>query len=278
MRAAFFLCCLPLVAQPYPPPGALVDLGTYRVHLYCTGAGSPAVIVTGAGYSFDWALVQPEVAKFTRICTYDPAGFAWSDAGPGPECGNRVADLHLLLAKAGIGGPYILAGLSYGALVAREYAAHYATEVAGVVLIDHAFLDPVDLNKPETPRRPNSPPVLISQTPIVLTMEDISNFGNLPQRSRELHRWADSLHPVMPSVENARECATQLDGKTLGDKPLVVVSTLNDAPNYAPLQTSLLALSKNHRQLISTKSFHAIQIDEPEVIIRAIRLVFETAR
>jgi pimeloyl-ACP methyl ester carboxylesterase len=253
MRTAFFLCCLPLVAQPYPLPGTLIDLGSYRIHLYCTGAGSPAVIVTGAGYSFDWALVQPQVAKFTRICTYDPAGFAWSDPGPGPECRNRVDELHRLLEKAGIEGPYILAGLSYGALVARQYTAQYPSEVAGVVLIDHAFLDPAG-PAPAPPRGPNSPPVLISQTPIVLTMEDISNFGNLPQRSRELHRWADSLHPHMPSVENARECVDHLEGKTLGDKPLVVVSTLNDAPNYAPLQAILLALSKNHRQLSLRKA------------------------
>jgi pimeloyl-ACP methyl ester carboxylesterase len=269
----FVLIAGGLYSQPYTPAGRMVDVGGRRLHLDCTGQGTPTVVVTGAGYSFDWALVQPEVAKFTRICTYDPAGYAWSDPGPGVSCGSRVDDLRKLLGAAGIEGPYVLAGLSYGALVARHYAAEYPVEVAGVVIVDHAFLDPVDT----APPLPNAP-VLISQTPIVLTMEDISNFGDLPKRSRELHRWADSLRPEMPSVEVARECSGRVEGKTLGDKPLVVVSTSNDAPNYAPLQAKLLALSSNRRQLVAAKSFHAVQIDEPDVVVRAVRIVVEAVR
>src|SRR6202012_6267727 len=61
------------------PLGRLVDVGGYRVHLYCTGQGSPTVMIVGAAFSVDWQLVQPEVAKFTRVCTFDPSGTAWSD-------------------------------------------------------------------------------------------------------------------------------------------------------------------------------------------------------
>jgi len=271
---------------PYPPPGRLVDVGGYRVHIDCAGEGSPAVVVVGAGFSFDWGLVQPEVAKFTRVCTYDPSGTAWSDPGPAPTCPNRVAEIHALLKNAGIDGPYVLVGLSIGALAARFYASQYPNEVGGMVVVDHAFLDPVDDSPPVPARTPglDSPPVLISKTPIVFTIEDISNFNNLPQRNRELHRWAASLKPVLPGVETAKECAAQIDAATrgrsraLGDIPLAVVSTTNDAPNYPKLQAKLLALSNRSHQLISKKSFHAIEIDEPEVVIRAVRQVVEAVR
>src|SRR5690348_800010 len=77
-------------ATKYPPIGKLVDVGGYRVHLYCIGSGSPAVVITGAGYSFDWGLVQPEVAKFTQVCAYDHSGVTWSDPGPTDSCSLRV--------------------------------------------------------------------------------------------------------------------------------------------------------------------------------------------
>ncbi len=85
-------------------PGNLFDVGGYRVHLYCAGTGTPAVILIG-GFSFDWALVQPEVARFTRVCTYDASGNAWSDPGPEPTCVGRVDEIHRLLSSAKIDGP-----------------------------------------------------------------------------------------------------------------------------------------------------------------------------
>jgi pimeloyl-ACP methyl ester carboxylesterase len=279
---------LAAVAQKYPaPPGALVDVGGYRVHLYCTGEAAPTVMIAGAGFSFDWALVQPEVAKFSRVCTYDPAGFAWSDAGPGPGCAGRVDEIHKLLQHAGVNGPYVLTGLSIGGLVARLYAARYPDDVAGMVIVDHAFLNPGG----ETPvntstSRPglDSPPVLISQTPIVLSVEDISHFENLPARTRDLHRWAMSLHPGLPTVETAEGCIADVDAATrnlaqpLGDMPLAVVSTANTSPNYSKLQAMLLGLSRNSKQFLADKSLHAVEIDQPDVVIRAIHEVVDAVR
>jgi hypothetical protein len=107
-------------AQKSPEPLAkLVDVGGYRVHLYCTGAVSPAVVIVGAGYSFDWGPVQPEVAKLTQVCTYDHSGIGWSDSGPQDSCDLRVDEVHTALKKAGINGPYVLVGHSLGALVSR---------------------------------------------------------------------------------------------------------------------------------------------------------------
>jgi hypothetical protein len=96
--------------NPPPPIGKLVDVGGYKVHLYCTGTGSSTVVIVGAGFSFDWGLVQPEVAKSTQVRTYDHSGSAWSDDGPTDSCTLRVNEIHNALKNAGIKGPYVLVG------------------------------------------------------------------------------------------------------------------------------------------------------------------------
>jgi pimeloyl-ACP methyl ester carboxylesterase len=130
--------------RSYPAPGQLVDVGGYRLHLYCTGGtseGRPTVVLeTGLGgfaTSPDWAWVQPEVAKTTRVCAYDRAGLGWSDPGPGPRDAQHIAaDLHTLLQNSHNSGPYVLVGWSFGGLYVRAYANQYRGEVAGLVLID----------------------------------------------------------------------------------------------------------------------------------------------
>jgi pimeloyl-ACP methyl ester carboxylesterase len=126
----------------YPPPGRLVDIGTHRLHLHCTGTGLPAVVFDSAlgGSSLSWSLVQPAVAQVTQACTYDRAGFGWSDAGPLPRTIGRIAnELRLLLQGAGVPPPYVLVGHSYGGLVARLFAARHPELTAGLVLIEPAI-------------------------------------------------------------------------------------------------------------------------------------------
>src|SRR5262245_61991418 len=122
-------------------PGRLIDVGGFRLHLHCTGSGSPAVILDAAlgASSISWSLVQPEVARLTRTCSYDRAGFGWSDAGPMPRTAGRVADeLHVLLKRAGLTPPFVLVGHSFGGLVMRILAARHRHDVAGLVLVDPA--------------------------------------------------------------------------------------------------------------------------------------------
>jgi len=124
------------------PPGKLVDLGGHKLHVNCTGKESPTVIVeTGLGdFSFDWILVQAKVDGFARICTYDRAGYAWSDPGPKPRTFAQInLELHDALAKLGEHGPYVLVGHSYGGPLVRSFAAIYPNDVAGIVLVDAAF-------------------------------------------------------------------------------------------------------------------------------------------
>jgi len=126
-------------ARTFPLPGKLVDVGGYKLHIYCLGASSPTVVTENGlgGSSPDWSLVQPAVSQTTRICSYDRAGAGWSEAGPGPRTSQQIAkELHTLLANEGLSGPYVLVGHSVGGMHAQVYAGQYAEEVAGLVLVD----------------------------------------------------------------------------------------------------------------------------------------------
>lgn len=128
-------------AQRFPAPGQIVAVGDLRLHLNSQGQGSPCVVFDSAlgGSSLSWALVQPQVARFTRACSYDRAGTGWSSPGPQPRTAERYADeLHRLLKNAGLPPPYILVGHSYGGLTARLFAARHPLETAGLVLLDAA--------------------------------------------------------------------------------------------------------------------------------------------
>jgi len=122
-------------------PGRLVDVGGFRLHLHCSGSGTPAVVMDAAlaGSSISWSLIQPDVARLTRACSYDRAGFGWSDAGPMPRTAGRVADeLRVLLDRGGVTPPFVLVGHSFGGLVMRIFASRYRADVSGLVLVDPA--------------------------------------------------------------------------------------------------------------------------------------------
>jgi pimeloyl-ACP methyl ester carboxylesterase len=293
-------------SQQTPAPlGKLVDVGGYRVHLYCAGTGSPTVVILGAGYSFDWGLVQPEIAGITQICAYDHSGSAWSDEGPKDSCALRAQEVHTALKNAGIVGPYILVGHSLGGVVARLYAAQYPDEVAGVVFVDHAFA--MINRKPRstastTMTTPPSLPPPSTSAPIGkvdIKMADDPSFEKLPARDLELHRWWAAHSQSSPSpladLDKLLDCLSEADAAIndqahpLGDKPLVDVTAGNlppvppamaekQASKYAELQTKLLSLSTNSKQLTAENSGHFIIIDRPDVVIDAIEQVVRSVR
>ena len=275
--------------QKSPPPiGKLVDVGGYKVHLYCTGQGSPTVVIVGAGLSFNWGLVQPEVAKFTQVCAYDHSGIGWSDSGPKDSCSLRIGEIHDALKNTGINGPYVLVGHSLGALVARLYAGRYPDEVAGVVFVDHAFhLDPKDAKllppiPPPEPPKPGAPPLTGG-------MEDDPNFSKMSASDRELHTWAMSQPRSMAALQNNPTLVPQCMADTealskdhlhpLADKPLVDVSTdeFRIAP-YVKMQADLLSLSENSKEIVAQNSTHFVIIDRPDVVIDAISQVVTASR
>jgi pimeloyl-ACP methyl ester carboxylesterase len=281
--------------NPPAPLGKLVDVGGYRVHLYCTGTGTPTVVIVGAGFSFNWGLVQPEVAKFTQVCSYDHSGIGWSESGPKDSCSLRVSEVHTALKNAGIKGPYVLVGHSLGGLVARVYAGQYPDEVAGMVFVDHAAQFGLMLGPPPpgdaklAPGSPPPPPRMLLTPSRGGGIESDPNFGKLSSRDRELHLWAMSQtrnqmalqanHEMMPECVAKADATTKEHSHPLGDKPLVDVSTDEHRnPDYVKLQAELLSLSQNSREIIAEKSGHFVIIDRPDVVIDAIRQVVQSVR
>jgi pimeloyl-ACP methyl ester carboxylesterase len=123
----------------YAQPGQLVSVNGFRLNLYCMGSGSPTVVFdSGWGdWAPAWSKVQPEIAKWTRACSYDRAGAGFSDPGPMPRTSVHIAEeLRTALHNAGIGGPYILVGSAFGGDNLRTFADLYMDEVAGLVLVD----------------------------------------------------------------------------------------------------------------------------------------------
>jgi pimeloyl-ACP methyl ester carboxylesterase len=281
--------------QVAPPLGKLVDVGGYRVHLYCIGTGSPRVVIVGAGFSIDWGLVQPEAAKFTQVCSYDHSGIGWSDDGPKDSCSLRVNEVHTALKNAGIPPPYVLVGHSLGALVARLYAGRYPDEVAGIVFVDHAIMlsGPNMMmphgSAPLSPPPPNAgtggpPPGMELMKPMGL--EDDSNFSKLPAQDREAHLWfmaqprnqkaLQANHEIVPGCFADADAIVKERSKPLGDKPLVDVDTNQTAG--AELQNQLLSLSSNSKEMTAENSGHFVIIDRPDVVVDAINRVVRSAR
>lgn len=151
---ALVCCRAPVNAQeqadgpPYPPPGRLIDIGGWRLHLNCTGEarpGQPTVVLeAGKGdFSVEWSLVQPNLARSARVCSYDRAGDGWSDLGPHPRTMRQIVfELHTLLERAGEQSSVVLVGHSYGGWLVRLYQATYPAEVVAIVLTDAGANDP----------------------------------------------------------------------------------------------------------------------------------------
>jgi pimeloyl-ACP methyl ester carboxylesterase len=243
--------------HPYSPPGRLLDVGGFRLHLNCTGNSGPAVVLIAGGgdFSFDWGLVQPGVSRFTRVCSYDRAGLAWSDPGPTPRTMRQEAyELHTLLKAARVGAPYVLVGHSVGGLIARVYAEQYAHEVAGMVLVDATHEDTTLMYQGklvrvrEGAKGVSVPPVqtMRSSPPKPPAAEDIKQFefnqkmfgapkteppfDKLPASTQALRRWFRSQPPRAAGGPDfwaeelqAMYMARATNPRQLDDKPLVVL-------------------------------------------------------
>lgn len=315
------------VIKPPPPPGKLVDVGGWRLHLNCTGTNKggrrTVVLESGSGdFSFDWSLVQPGIASFTRVCSYDRAGNAWSDLGPRPRTMKQIAyELHTALGKTGNKGPYVLVGQSIGGLLIRTFAGLYPNEVAGLVFVDSTHEDTqLNLNGKIQRMRELSqgrtiPPV---QTAIPAAdkaipleerqkLEDFLKqigppkinppFDRLPLRIQEARLWAlaQPQHYVadddpywgeeFAEIYAARKTREYL----LGDTPLIVLTRgKSEYPDTEEgrqldedrkrMQLDLVNLSRNSKQMIATTSGHHIQLDDPKLVIDAIRQVVDSVR
>jgi pimeloyl-ACP methyl ester carboxylesterase len=136
----------------YPAPGKMYSVNGHQMHIYCTGGGSPTIVLDAGsgGDSLVWGKVQPELSRTTRVCSYDRAGMGWSTPGPDPRDADTIAgELHALLQQAGIGSPIVLMGHSLAGLYIRAYATRYPEEVAGLIFVDASSPLQEDQGSPE---------------------------------------------------------------------------------------------------------------------------------
>lgn len=299
--------------RQYPPPGKLVDVGGYRLHINCVGEGSPTVVLDAGlpGTSLDWYLVQPEVAKFTQVCTYDRAGYGWSDPGPMPRTSGQIADeLHTLLESAGVEGPYVLVGHSFGGYNVRLYAHSFAADVAGIVLVDAAHEDQNSRRPPEIQRleaaQLQANAVLRTVAPLGF-IRIASEVGLDPLLNERLMQLPADVRPMWKAVAYRTdyistayaelsafdESAAQVRATgLLGDIPLVVVTSGKLDSQMVPpgypvdqmneihreLQNELAGLSVSSTHIVAEESGHYIQLDQPELLVSSIRQMVEMIR
>ena len=300
--AAPLAVLLPVVAQGSATPlpadrdvAGLVDIGGRNLYLECRGSGSPTVILE-AGFRTRadvWTddLLQPDaprtmvfpgIARFTRVCAYDRPGTATvrdgqllvsrGDPVPMPRTANEaVADLHALLEAAAVPGPYVLVGHSFGGLFVRLFTSTYPNEVVGMVLVDafpeamEEFLTPMQWDAYEDIFQP-VPPALADYTDLEFTNLDVS-LGQMRQAAET------TPLPALPMVVLSRgqtmTMPSELPGGLTGELLEQVWQTG---------QNQLAGLTPDARHIIATESEHYIQLQQPELVIDAVRAVVEAVR
>ena len=300
-------------------PGALIDLGGHKIHLNCYGAGSPTVVIeTGfQEFSVDWSLVQPPVSQFTRVCTYDRAGYAWSDPGPLPRSNAQVnLELHDALLKAGERAPFVLVGHSYGGPVVRTYAAVYPSEVAGMVLAEATHEDDrysyggrsyfirsgaTGKNVPE-PHETMLPSDLAyyataSPAPTVRAVKVDPPFDRLSPTDQIAHAWAASLGKLSKTEDSERTWSPEAmqhlhetnQTNVLHGIPLVVLSRAVAGFGSTDIAADKLDAdwrdNQNKLAALSTDSIHRwvrsgheIEVEDPSDVVDAIHAVVLAVR
>jgi pimeloyl-ACP methyl ester carboxylesterase len=301
--AAYQAIATQMDQRNYAAPGQLVDVGGYRLHLYCTGtnvADNPTVILEQGlgGISSAWALIQPEVAKVTRVCSYDRAGLGWSDPGPEPRDAQHIAaELHTLLQNADLPGPYVLVGWSFGGLYARQYAGQYPDEVTGLVLLDSSHPDQWT-STPEGQAQFQANSIIYSVSPalarlgvmrVVGSLQPALNFP-MPYSGAIKASFAASKDWDAQSAEFLASPATMTQVNelgSLGNTPLFVLTATEHGtpPEQEELwqrwQIDLAELSTNSLHKIVEGADHAsfwLDAETAKVSITAILQVVETAR
>lgn len=277
-------------------PGKLVDVGGRKMHLNCTGEGSPTVILdSGLGDTYiSWRKVLPDIAKFTRVCSYDRAGLGYSDPSSQPRTAKVMAEeLHGLLHAAAIAPPYVMVGHSMGGFDVRLFTSLYRSELAALVLVDASHPD----------QENRLPPELKNFEGTLLRESEFLEFA-MPLGVPRLMHFCDD-DPVVRAAEcnfhSAREAVAELKSfpesasqaataGSFGDLPLVVLSRDPDKPSaelppelakpssvaWEKMQEELVHLSTRGSHIIAKDSSHYIQLDRPDLVISGVRYAIDS--
>lgn len=294
----------------YPAPGRMAKAAGRQMHLLCSGkrrSGEPLVLLeSGMGsWSFYWRLVQPEVAKFARVCAYDRPGFGWSPPGVQPRSASRIAaELHEALQNAGEPGPYLLVGHSLGGIFVRQFARLYPQEVSSMVLVDSAHEDQLE-RMPWARQEAHSMQTIFTYLAVMhrlgilrlLGKSLLSRYASVKTEHEKKLFLATLLasHYFETNRDESLSVLQPLKADerltSLGNKPLYIIQA-GGQPEALPrgyteerwqqqrrawdeIQQDLLKLSSNSRLVTAEKSVHTVQVEQPEVVIEAIRHVLE---
>jgi pimeloyl-ACP methyl ester carboxylesterase len=261
-------------ASAYPMPGQLVDVGGHRLHLNCIGSGSPTVILQPGGGDFSSVMgwIAPAVAAQTRVCVYDRAGRGWSEPADSPQDATQIAaDLHALLQRGNIPGPYVLAGHSFGGLYELAHANLYPGDVAGMVLIDST--NPATTANPAkaTPYDSSSNDAITDRVAALaaaaarlglVRLIGTASYGDLPPQARDEVRAKTAtadyasgwINEFVQANASGAEAAMLTD---FADKPLVVLTAGAETdPTHDAAQNKLATLSKNSSHRVVEHASH----------------------
>jgi pimeloyl-ACP methyl ester carboxylesterase len=276
------------------PPGRLVDVGGFRLHIWCTGAGAPTVVLDSGlgGTAFDWERVQPDVARFTRVCSYDRAGMGYSDSGPHPRTSRQIVnELASLLDRIGETG-IMLVGASIGGWNVRLFATERTDRVAGLVLVDARHEDQSE--RMSAAGAPEPIPPIAHVAPVIAHLGIGRLLGFAPglppdafdagtRKYVQATRFrASALVTAANELLNGKESAAQVrTSRRELPMPVIVISAgLRDSASevLAALQRDQLTLSRQSRHVIAERSGHNIPHGQPAVIVESIRSMVDALR
>jgi pimeloyl-ACP methyl ester carboxylesterase len=276
-------------AKRFAMPGRLIDAGGFRMHLDCTGTGSPAVILEGGFVNswLEWEKIQPALARTTQVCSYDRAGLGWSEPSNTPRTSQNMADeLRTLLKNAGVAGPYVLVGHSYGGLNVTLYAAEHPEEVAGVILIDSINPDNVLWDAPGTWKESFRMWLYGTTAPFGIPRL----LGHCPVGPQSCRAYAKTYAAMRDGRTESAAIVRSHGG--LGSLPLVVIAHDPEFyPRFSPgperqkfelewqrEQENLTHLSTRSQFLVAKDSGHSIPDLNPPVVIEAVRKMVSSLR
>lgn len=276
--------------EGFRPLGRLVSVGEHKLHIHCTGKGSPTVLLEAGigGNHLDWILAQPIIAQQTRVCSYDRAGYGWSERGPKPRLASSIsAELQMLVRRAGLEGPFVLVGHSFGGLLSIYFAAKYADEVVGLVLVDSMHHDQYDVFAEEGIKVASEP-----SRAVIYSGRDLLTYGIPPayqDMAYELATTDKTRSFMFNELRNMKGTMSEVRPVNLRGLPVRLIihgrrewdKIYKDGRMERVWRTLQADLQKTHRGaplILAADAGHQIPLDAPKLVAQVVSDVVAVAR
>jgi len=297
--STFNAIALQAYRKAHPPQGAFYTVNGRQMYIHCTGSGSPTIVLD-SGYGSDsltWQIVQPELSKTTRVCSFDRAGSGWSDPQPGLRDADQISQqLHDLLHQAQVNGPIVLMGHSIAGLYIRDYATHYPADIAGIVFVDGS--SPSQFHNPLfTAEMVKGPTWLLYRATSILGIPRLLWICSLSAPGLDAHaglvdaedRFRGHIGALQTDMDSFPQSADETaQTGPYGALPILIFTQDTDKtsaegePNIAvawrQMQEDLKKLSTRSRRIIAKGSGHYIHIDRADLIEKEVPLFIQQIR